>query len=1223
MSQIFRLMLIGSCLLFFTLSSFAKDPSGAIRFNKPNITTARTLSNIGNWAYWMYDDGQSGIEPDGTSGGFYPRGTSAVIFEDGFVWGGFLTEAATGLPPEQPMRVGGQTYRIGTQPGNILSVGGAADAVENNRIYRIRVDWATLSYGQVAQELAEALQKSVNDVTQAEADDLIEQYRIDWNEWPTEKGAPFIDADSNGTYDPILDSDGNVSLEGDYPGIALADQVVFTVVNDKNPALTNDMYGSQPIGLELQITAWAYNQPGAGLGQLIFKKYKLINKGIYDIDSMYVAQWCDPDVGNAGNDLVGCDTVLSLGYAYNGEAQDVDYQDFELAPSAGGYDFFQGPLVAGKAGQDKNKNGVDDASDYAIFNLQQVGPGYINLPMTSFGYFAAGSPFGEDPELGEYKGSKEWYNLLRGFGTISDDIENPTPFLVGSGPNTGQITKYPMSGDPVNDPTGALGDIDGQGNNPTPADRRMCLATGPFDLPLWDDANGNNIPDFGDAGVQEVVVAIVGGNSGPSSSGNNRLSVAQMKNWDKVAQDLFDDRFRSVPKAPPSPAVKAVAYEKSITLEWGSDPAAVAATEADNPVTGYNFQGYNVYQMPNATASKDDAVLLATFDIIDGVTTIWGKRFDPSKGIDVPVPVQIGNDVGVQRYFTINADAIKGTQIYPGNTYYFSVTAYNYNPAPTLIEDKSLESTLLATVVVPQSTDPGVRRNGTTGELVDYTHTAGVSDGEVFVNIIDPDALTGDFYEVSFDSFLHVGLLPVLTFDTTLYIGPNDTIVVVDTTVTLVPDSSMQLGWNLQNSAGEVLVQNQFIASSNTQPGRARPIVDGFEIVVTGPAPEPKSFEVVANAAGPVDPSEMGTFAFNDNGFPFLFNSLYPEGTDRPDGARQQTNGSTWGVNVGGGANDGEFSTFLARSLRNDNATRVIPYDYEMRFTAAGGYGMWAFTTGAFAPVPFELWNIGINTPDDPSDDYRMIPWVLDEVFENDVYDFGTNNDGSGLDHGVSGGLNDPYMDWVYWIRPVDFSPGTAGYDAFVAAGPNYGYEGDEVWARTVLVNWNGGDCTDPTFPANVDAVIPEEGTIFRIITRKPNTTADVFAFTAPAAPSYNKNTAKRDVDKINVYPNPYYGKNSEETGRFQNFVIFNHLPVNQTVTIRIFALNGVQVRKLEKHEDATANENQFFRWDLTNEAGLPVASGIYIAYIDMPDIGETKVLKVFIVQSAEILQYF
>ena len=55
MNQIFRVMLIGICLLFFTMSSFAKDPTS---FNKPNVNTARTLSNIGNWSYWMYEDGQ-------------------------------------------------------------------------------------------------------------------------------------------------------------------------------------------------------------------------------------------------------------------------------------------------------------------------------------------------------------------------------------------------------------------------------------------------------------------------------------------------------------------------------------------------------------------------------------------------------------------------------------------------------------------------------------------------------------------------------------------------------------------------------------------------------------------------------------------------------------------------------------------------------------------------------------------------------------------------------------------------------------------------------------------------------------------------------------------------------------------------------------------------------------------------------------------------------------
>jgi hypothetical protein len=246
-----------------------------------------------------------------------------------------------------------------------------------------------------------------------------------------------------------------------------------------------------------------------------------------------------------------------------------------------------------------------------------------------------------------------------------------------------------------------------------------------------------------------------------------------------------------------------------------------------------------------------------------------------------------------------------------------------------------------------------------------------------------------------------------------------------------------------------------------------------------------------------------------------------------------------------------------------------------------------------------------------------MISWVLDESTENDIYDLGTNSTtGAGLDHPVSGGANDPFMDWVYFRNPQNTSPGTAGYDQFVADGANYDFNSPEVWARTVLVNWNGGDVNDPTFPANVDAIIPEEGTIFRTITRKPATINDKFAFTAPEGASSNSDLAKEDVENVTVYPNPYYAGHSRETDRFDRKVTFYHLP--EVATIRIFDLAGVQVRKLEKDD-----KTQFLNWDLLNESGLPVASGMYIAHVDMPDQGVTKVLKMMIIQRAEILQFY
>ena len=49
----------------------------------------------------------------------------------------------------------------------------------------------------------------------------------------------------------------------------------------------------------------------------------------------------------------------------------------------------------------------------------------------------------------------------------------------------------------------------------------------------------------------------------------------------------------------------------------------------------------------------------------------------------------------------------------------------------------------------------------------------------------------------------------------------------------------------------------------------------------------------------------------------------------------------------------------------------------------------------------------------------------------------------------------------------------------------------------------------------------------------------------------------------------------------------------------------------------------QFTRWNLQNNNNYPVASGIYIVYIDMPDLGTTKILKLAIIQEEQILRVY
>ncbi|MEJ2637715.1 MAG: hypothetical protein P8184_20830 [Calditrichia bacterium] len=283
-------------LTFFILSVLTAVPGDAARPDKISGITnypvpsadrqTRTLFNVNNMSGWIQFDGLSGYNTAlAKAGVIYPRGTANVIFQDGFIWGGYSHDGQ-----EPSLRVGGQTYNIGTQPGKILSVGVPQNLSDTQvRIYRIRPDWETAPDNDLRRDAAELLNIDSAQVTQSQINAVRAQYGTDWNEWPVDMGAPFYDLNGNGIYEPLM---------GETPGLANADQVIWFVCNDLNSELTHNLHGSPPIGLELQITIWAFKQNGA-LGQLAFRRYRLINKSGFLFDNTYIALWSDPDVGDA------------------------------------------------------------------------------------------------------------------------------------------------------------------------------------------------------------------------------------------------------------------------------------------------------------------------------------------------------------------------------------------------------------------------------------------------------------------------------------------------------------------------------------------------------------------------------------------------------------------------------------------------------------------------------------------------------------------------------------------------------------------------------------------------------------------------------------------------------------------------------------------------------------------------------------------------------------
>lgn len=152
---------------------------------------------------------------------------------------------------------------------------------------------------------------------------LLGYYPINILTWPA-KGNPYFAAPINQDLAPFKDVnfDGIYNPEdGDYPDI-LGDQSVWGVFNDKGDVHSES--GGLPLGLEIQMEAYAFNTDPL-LDNHTFYKYRFINKSNAHLDSMYVGIYVDVDLGEFGDDFLGCDTLRNMGIAYNGDSVDGEY----------------------------------------------------------------------------------------------------------------------------------------------------------------------------------------------------------------------------------------------------------------------------------------------------------------------------------------------------------------------------------------------------------------------------------------------------------------------------------------------------------------------------------------------------------------------------------------------------------------------------------------------------------------------------------------------------------------------------------------------------------------------------------------------------------------------------------------------------------------------------------------------------------------------------------
>jgi len=182
----------------------------------------------------------------------------------------------------------------------------------------------------------------------------------------------------------------------------------------------------------------------------------------------------------------------------------------------------------------------------------------------------------------------------------------------------------------------------------------------------------------------------------------------------------------------------------------------------------------------------------------------------------------------------------------------------------------------------------------------------------------------------------------------------------------------------------------------------------------------------------------------------------------------------------------------------------------------------------------------------------------------------------------------------ILFIMSSDYNGG-AGYDD-----NNRGFESDVLYVLWLKPRY--GYSQNNYFLLDIYAI-------------HPTSLENTFSFdTKGFEPKKSDETAGSRLKDINVFPNPYFGYNKAERTLYEHFVTFNNLP-ERDCTIRVFSLSGQLVRVIEHN-----NGTPFERWDLENDHGLPIGSGMYIIHV-RTNWGD-RILKFGFINREAVYQY-
>jgi hypothetical protein len=117
----------------------------------------------------------------------------------------------------------------------------------------------------------------------------------------SQTAAPFVDRNGDGIYN---------YLQGDYPLIK-GDKYFWWIVNDYTT--------STHMLIDIHHSAWAYDCSDSTLNNSIFLSHKVYNRSSLTMDSFYIGEFTDFDLGNFADDMIGFNSKTNSYFAYNGD----------------------------------------------------------------------------------------------------------------------------------------------------------------------------------------------------------------------------------------------------------------------------------------------------------------------------------------------------------------------------------------------------------------------------------------------------------------------------------------------------------------------------------------------------------------------------------------------------------------------------------------------------------------------------------------------------------------------------------------------------------------------------------------------------------------------------------------------------------------------------------------------------------------------------------------